>query len=77
VLGMENMTLQEIIQFVQSIGLGGAGWMLAIVLYQELKALRGMHIELLQEQKKEAVERTRLLEQRLFDIQSHAPNHAD
>jgi len=55
---------------IQAFGLGGVGWALFIVTANQLQKTQERYIGLLQKQREEAVERARLLEQRLFDLKA-------
>jgi len=54
---------------IQTLGIGGVGWIIALVLYRKLGRAEGRVFELQDEQRREARERARDLETRLLDIQ--------
>lgn len=55
---------------IQTFGLGGVGWMLFIATANALNKVQEKYTGLLLKQRDEAIERARLLEQRLFDLKA-------
>lgn len=55
---------------VQSFGLGGMGWALFFASVFQLQKLQKQYIAIIERQRDEAVSRSHLLEQRLFDLKA-------
>lgn len=61
------MQPQEFIQMIQAVGLGGAGWLIAFVLYRRFDDLLKRHETLLEELREEEKTRADKAETRLLD----------
>jgi len=61
------MQPQEFIQMIQAVGLGGAGWLIAFILYRRLDDLLKRHELLLEELREEEKARAEKAEMRLID----------
>jgi len=61
---------EQLWQQIQAFGLGGVGWGLFIATAHQLQKVQERYISLLQKQRDEAIERSKLLEQRLFDLKA-------
>jgi len=67
--------VEKSLGLLQTLGIGGIGWALVFVLYKELRLARAKIFELQDEQRKNALERARFLEERMLEIQTSKALH--